>query len=74
MIVGALLLGFVALVVFGATSSSSARVSSGLVYTKWVADSNVTSGLEVGYRPSLTGLSGGDVATVTAANDPNNGG
>jgi hypothetical protein len=70
LIVGSLLLGFVALVVYGANSSSSAPLSKGLVYTKWVADPNVTSGMEVGYKPALTGLSGDDVAAVTAAVDP----
>jgi hypothetical protein len=64
-----LLLGFAALVVFGATSSSTTQVSSSLVYTKWVADANVTGGPEAGYKPSLTGLSGSDIASVTARTD-----
>jgi hypothetical protein len=70
LIVGSFLLGFVALIAYGANSSSSAPVGKGLVYTKWVADPNVTSGMEVGYKPALTGLSGDDVASVTAAIDP----
>ena len=74
LIVGALVLGFVALVVWGSTSSSSTRVSSSLVYTKWVADANVTSGPEVGYKPSMIGLGGSDVANVTASNDASSGG
>ncbi len=74
LIVGALLLGFVALVVWGPTSSSSTRVSSSLVYTKWVADANVISGPEVGYKPSMIGLGGNDVASVTASSDASSGG
>jgi hypothetical protein len=41
------------------------------VYTKWVPDANVYGGPQVGYKPSMTGLSGGDIATVTARNDTN---
>ncbi|HXC75852.1 MAG TPA: hypothetical protein VNU19_02265 [Candidatus Acidoferrum sp.] len=63
------LLGIAAFVVLGATSSTTTRVSSSLVYTKWVVDANVTGGPEVGFKPSLTGLSGGDIQTVTARND-----
>ena len=74
LIVGALVLGFVALVVWGSTSSSSTRVSSSLVYTKWVADANIISGPEVGYKPSMIGLGGNDVASVTASNDASSGG
>lgn len=74
LIVGSLLLGFVALVMYGANSSSSASAGKGLVYTKWVADPNVTSGMEVGYKPALTGLGADDVAAVAAAIDPNGSG
>jgi len=73
LIVGALVLGFVALVVWGSTSSSSTRLSSSLVYTKWVADANITSSPQVGYKPSLTGLTGDDIASATATNDSSSG-
>ena len=71
LILGSFVLGFAALVVLGATSSSTTRVSSSLVYTKWVADTNVTGGPEIGYKPSMTGMSGDDVASVTSNKDPN---
>jgi hypothetical protein len=68
------LMGFAALVVLGATSSTTTRVSSSLVYTKWVADANVTGGPQAGYKPAMTGITGDDVASVTGSNDPNSGG
>ncbi len=42
---------------------------SKLVYTKWVPDSKVTGGPEPGYKPALTGLSGNDIASASAAID-----
>jgi hypothetical protein len=68
------LMGFAALVVLGATSSTTTRVSSSLVYTQWVADVNVTGGPQAGYKPSMTGITGDDIASVTGSNDPNTGG
>jgi len=45
---------------------------SRLVYTKWVADAAVTGGPHPGYKPVLTGLTGDDIQSATAAVDPNN--
>ena len=42
---------------------------SKLIYTKWVADANVTNGPEPGYKPALTGLTGDDIQSATAAID-----
>jgi preprotein translocase subunit SecD len=42
---------------------------SKLVYTKWVADSKVTGGPEPGYRPALTGVTGDDIQSASAAID-----
>jgi len=42
-----------------------------LVYTKWVKDAKVTGGPEAGYKPQLTGLTGDDISSATAAIDPN---
>lgn len=42
-----------------------------LVYTKWVPDAKVTNGPEPGYRPELTGLTGDDIQSATAAIDQN---
>jgi hypothetical protein len=69
LILATFLMGVAALVVLGATSSTTTRVSSSLVYTKWVADANVTGGPEAGYKPSLTGITGDDVASVATSND-----
>ncbi len=44
---------------------------SKLVYTKWVADANVTGGPEPGYKPAFTGLTGDDIQSATAAIDQN---
>ncbi len=44
---------------------------SKLVYTKWVPDSKVTGGPEPGYRPQLTGLTGDDISSASAAIDQN---
>ena len=45
---------------------------SKLVYTKWVADSKVTTGPEPGYKPALTGLTGDDIQNAVASVDQNN--
>jgi len=42
---------------------------SRLVYTKWVADANVTNGPEPGYKPAFVGLTGDDISSATAAID-----
>ena len=42
---------------------------SKLVYTKWVSDTKVTGGPEPGYKPALTGLTGDDISSATAAID-----
>lgn len=42
---------------------------SKLVYTKWVKDDKVTGGPQVGYKPQLTGLTGDDIQSATAAID-----
>jgi preprotein translocase subunit SecD len=42
---------------------------SKLVYTKWVPDSKATGGLEPGYRPELTGLTGDDISSATSSID-----
>ncbi|HYL07665.1 MAG TPA: protein translocase subunit SecD [Candidatus Udaeobacter sp.] len=42
---------------------------SKLVYTKWVPDSKVTGGPQPGYKPQLTGLTGDDISSATAAID-----
>jgi hypothetical protein len=73
LILGAFLLGLAALVVSAATSSSSTRASSSLVFTKWLPDANATGGPQPGYKPAMTGLSGGDVASVTTGNDATDG-
>ena len=72
LILATLLLGFGAAAVLRSTSSTTTRATSSLVYTKWVPDANVYGGPQVGYKPSMTGLSGGDIATVTARNDTSN--
>jgi preprotein translocase subunit SecD len=41
-----------------------------LVYTTWVADGQVTNGPEPGYRPALSGLTGHDIQSASAALDP----
>jgi len=40
-----------------------------LVYTKWVKDPNSTSGPHPGYKPALTGLTGDDISSASAAVD-----
>jgi preprotein translocase subunit SecD len=40
-----------------------------LVYTKWVTDPKSTSGPHPGYKPALTGLTGDDITSATAAID-----
>ncbi len=42
---------------------------SKLVYTKWVADSKVTTGPQAGYKPAFTGLTGDDIVSATASID-----
>ena len=44
---------------------------SKLVYTKWVPDTKVTSGLESGYKPAFVGLTGDDIQSATATIDQN---
>src|SRR6266513_2113664 len=41
-----------------------------LVYTKWVKDAKVTNGLEAGYKPQLTGLTGDNISIASASIDP----
>jgi len=41
-----------------------------LVYTKWVKDAKVTNGLEAGYKPQLTGLTGDNIQSASASIDP----
>src|SRR2546430_7760883 len=45
------------------TSTSSPTTSAGalLVFTTWVPDSKVAGGVEPGYRPAFSGLTGHDV-------------
>src|SRR5258707_3680883 len=40
-----------------------------LVYTPWVADPKVTGGVQPGYKPQLTGLTGDDISSATAVID-----
>jgi hypothetical protein len=54
--------------------SGPGQGNAGLVYTTWVADSGATGGPEPGFKPRLTGLSGLDVASASAALDPNGNG
>ena len=42
---------------------------SKLVYTKWVADTNVTNGPEPGYKPAFVGLTGDDISSASASID-----
>jgi preprotein translocase subunit SecD len=42
---------------------------SRLVYTKWVPDASVKGGLQPGYKPALTGLTGDDISNATASLD-----
>jgi preprotein translocase subunit SecD len=42
-----------------------------LVYTKWVKDPKSTSGLQPGYKPAFTGLTGDDIASANASIDQN---
>jgi preprotein translocase subunit SecD len=42
---------------------------SKLVYTKWVADSNVTNGPEPGFKPAFAGLTGNDISSAVASID-----
>jgi preprotein translocase subunit SecD len=42
-----------------------------LVYTKWVADANSTSGPHPGFKPAFTGLTGDDISSANATIDPN---
>src|ERR1700730_6183757 len=42
---------------------------SKLVYTKWVADANVTNGPEPGYKPAFAGLTGDVLQSASAAID-----
>ncbi|HEX3509077.1 MAG TPA: protein translocase subunit SecD [Candidatus Dormibacteraeota bacterium] len=46
---------------------------SKLVYTRWVKDDKVTAGVQPGYRPQLTGLTGDDIASASASIDPSSG-
>src|SRR5579864_1145111 len=52
-----------------AATPTPASTSALLVFTTWVADPNVTNGPEPGYKPALTGLTGHDIQTATAAID-----
>jgi hypothetical protein len=69
----AFMLGVAAVIVMAATSTSSTPSSSALVFTKWVPDALVKGGPQPGYTPSMTGLSGGDIASVTTSNDTTDG-
>ncbi len=40
-----------------------------LVYTTWVPDAKVTGGVQPGYKPQLTGLTGDDISSATAVID-----
>jgi preprotein translocase subunit SecD len=42
---------------------------SKLVYTKWVADTNVTNGPEPGYKPAFVSLTGDDISSANASID-----
>jgi preprotein translocase subunit SecD len=42
---------------------------SKLVYTKWVPDAKVTGGIEPGYKPAFTGLTGDDIQNASATID-----
>ena len=42
-----------------------------LVYTRWVKDDKVTSGLHPGYKPQFTGLTGDAISSAQAQIDPN---
>jgi preprotein translocase subunit SecD len=42
-----------------------------LVYTKWVKDAKVTTGLHPGYKPAFTGLTGDDIQSASATIDQN---
>jgi preprotein translocase subunit SecD len=42
---------------------------SKLVYTKWVPDPKVTGGLEPGFKPAFTGLTGDDIQNASATID-----
>ena len=57
----------------GPTSTTAASPTPAhgalLVFTKWVADANVRNGVEPGYKPELTGLTGHDVSRASAQAD-----
>jgi preprotein translocase subunit SecD len=42
-----------------------------VLYTKWVPDTNATTGPEPGYRPAFTGLTSRDIQRAVAVIDPN---
>lgn len=52
-------------------TGSLGQADSRLAYTTWVPDPKVTGGPEPGYKPAFTGLTGNDIASATAAIDPN---
>jgi preprotein translocase subunit SecD len=53
------------------TASASPTISHSvlLVFTKWAPDANVRGGLEPGYKPALTGLTGHDISNASAEID-----
>ncbi|HSS93926.1 MAG TPA: protein translocase subunit SecD, partial [Candidatus Dormibacteraeota bacterium] len=58
----------------GVTAAQAQKVIGAvnkLVYTKWVPDTKVTGGIEPGYKPAFTGLTGDDIASATAVIDQN---
>jgi preprotein translocase subunit SecD len=53
----------------GSTASLTTSHSPLLVYTKWMLDSNVSTGAEPGYKPAFTGLTAHDIRTAIPAID-----
>lgn len=71
LIVGSVAMGFTALIVAAAGSSSSSHGNGALVYTTWVADTLVTNGPQRGYKPAFSGLTGNDIESATPSVDEN---
>lgn len=74
LISGALVLVTVAFFVGGVSSGTSGHITRTLVYTNWVQDAKSTSGPHPGYAPALTGLTGDDIRSASAAIDQNGAG
>jgi hypothetical protein len=71
LVIGSVVVLFVALVLGGPSFRSSSHATRELVYTNWVKDPNSAGGPHPGYKPAFVGLSNSDIQSASAATDLN---